>query len=92
MAEDNLINLSDKKPVDSAVNHVRTSIRELLSFKTTDVPELVEIFGSNNIPSAITDDQADKLTKYYLKSKFKMDDKTSRVISSSIKKQLTFYI
>ena len=85
MAEDNLINLSDKKPVDSAVNHVRTSIRELLSFKTTDVPELVEIFGSNNIPSAITDDQADKLTKYYLKSKFKMDDKTSRVISSSIK-------
>ena len=85
MAEDNLINLSAKKPVDSAINHVRTSIRELLSFKTTDVPELVKIFGSNNVPSAITDDQADKLTKYYLKSRFKMDDKTSRVISSSIK-------
>ena len=69
MAEDNLINLSDKKPVVSAVNHVRTSIRELLSFKTTDVPELVEIFGGNDVPSAITDDQADRLTKYYLKSK-----------------------
>ena len=85
MAEDNLINLSDKKPVVSAVNHVRTSIRELLSFKTTDVPELVEIFGGNDVPSAITDDQADRLTKYYLKSKYKIDDKTTRIISSSIK-------
>ncbi len=71
MAEDNVRGIFDNKAYQGLTNHVRTSVRELLTFKTTDVPELVKIFGGKNIPSGgVTDEQTKELIKFYTKGRY----------------------
>ena len=89
MAEDNVRGIFDNKAYQGLTNHVRTSIRELLTFKTTDVPELVKIFGSKNIPSGgVTDEQTKELIKFYTKGKYPgIGDEVATVMSNDLKTQ-----
>lgn len=87
MAEDNVRGIFDNRVYQGLTNHVRASIRELLTFKTTDVPELVKIFGSRNIPKdGVTDKQAKELAKFYTKRRYPdIGDEVATAMSKDLK-------
>ena len=89
MAEDTVRGIFDNKAYQGLTNHVRTSVRELLTFKTTDVPELVKIFGGKNIPSGgVTDEQAKELIKFYTKGRYPgIGNEVITVMSNDLKTQ-----
>ena len=86
MAEDNVRGIFDNKITDGLISHARTSIRELLTFKTTDIPELVKIFGGKNVPSTVTEEQAKDLTKFFSKKQYPgITDEMAIAVSDNLK-------